>query len=330
MDYILFIKKRRTAKMKNKIKKLIAYFSLTLAFILIISGATGYLIMGSEGDAESTIKLVKKELSKSDNARQERIDQASYDEEVDFARGAEIAEAKKNYHSTIEEYGIGSIYMPEANISVPILAGTSEWNLFNGVATGRANQELGEGLFLGLSHNLINDTLLKNIDQLNRGDYLYASDFEDVYTYQVIDQEVVHETDKNYFVEPSEDEQGKMLLYRCEGGYGTDFRRVLYSEFVSKKPVVETEDEILKGLNIESDTASDSDNGKESTDEGLDLEARDEELSVLDRLVNKVVQYIGQYDVLNNYFLTVYAQVDRQPLLFIVFVFLLFALYRFL
>lgn len=318
--------------MKNKIKKLIAYFSLSLAFILIISGATGYLIMGSEGDPESAIKLVEKELSKSAHARQKRINQANYDEEVDFARGAEIAEAKKNYHSTIEKYGIGSIYMPKANISVPILAGTSEWNLFNGVATARANQELGEGLFIGLSHNLINDTLLKNIDQMTPGDYIYASDFEDVYTYKVIDQEVVHETNKNYFVEPAEDERGRMLLYRCEGGYGTDYRRVLYSEFVSKEPVFKTEDNILKGLNIESDAASDSDsdNEKEITDEGLELEGRDEKLSVFDRLRKKVVQSISQYDVLNNYFLTVYAQVDRQPLLFTVFIFLLFALYRFL
>lgn len=318
--------------MKNKIKKLIAYFSLSLAFILIISGATGYLIMGSEGDPESAIKLVEKELSKSAHARQKRINQANYDEEVDFARGAEIAEAKKNYHSTIEKYGIGSIYMPKANISVPILAGTSEWNLFNGVATARANQELGEGLFIGLSHNLINDTLLKNIDQMTPGDYIYASDFEDVYTYKVIDQEVVHETNKNYFVEPAEDERGRMLLYRCEGGYGTDYRRVLYSEFVSKEPVFKTEDNILKGLNIESDAASDSDsdNEKEITDEGLELEGRDEKLSVFDRLRKKVVQSISQYDVLNNYFLTVYAQVDRQPLLFTAFVFLLFALYRFL
>ena len=318
--------------MKNKIKKLIAYFSLSLAFILIISGATGYLIMGSEGDPESAIKLVEKELSKSAHARQKRINQANYDEEVDFARGAEIAEAKKNYHSTIEKYGIGSIYMPEANISVPILAGTSEWNLFNGVATARANQELGEGLFIGLSHNLINDTLLKNIDQMTPGDYIYASDFEDVYTYKVIDQEVVHETNKNYFVEPAEDERGRMLVYRCEGGYGTAYRRVLYSEFVSKEPVYKTEDNILKGLNIESDAASDSDsdNEKEITDEGLELEGRDEKLSVFDRLRKKVVQSISQYDVLNNYFLTVYAQVDRQPLLFTAFVFLLFALYRFL
>lgn len=318
--------------MKNKIKKLIAYFSLSLAFILIISGATGYLIMGSEGDPESAIKLVEKELSKSAHARQKRINQANYDEEVDFARGAEIAEAKKNYHSTIEKYGIGSIYMPKANISVPILAGTSEWNLFNGVATARANQELGEGLFIGLSHNLINDTLLKNIDQMTPGDYIYASDFEDVYTYKVIDQEVVHETNKNYFVEPAEDERGRMLVYRCEGGYGTDYRRVLYSEFVSKEPVFKTEDNILKGLNIESDAASDSDsdNEKEITDEGLELKGRDEELTILDSLVNKVVQSIGQYDLLNNYFLTVYAQVDRQPLLFTAFVFLLFALYRFL
>ena len=322
--------------MKNKIKKLIAYFSLSLAFILIISGATGYLIMGSEGDPESAIKLVEKELSKSAHARQKRINQANYDEEVDFARGAEIAEAKKNYHSTIEKYGIGSIYMPKANISVPILAGTSEWNLFNGVATARANQELGEGLFIGLSHNLINDTLLKNIDQMTPGDYIYASDFEDVYTYKVIDQEVVHETNKNYFVEPAEDERGRMLVYRCEGGYGTDYRRVLYSEFVSKEPVFKTEDKILKGLNIESDAASDSDsdsdsdNEKEITDEGLELEGIDEKLSVFDRLRKKVVQSISQYDVLNNYFLTVYAQVDRQPLLFTAFVFLLFALYRFL
>lgn len=313
--------------MKNKIKKVVSYFSFALAIVMIISGATGYLIMVSEIDASSSIRLVQEELSKGDSTRQERIDNANYDGEVDYARGAEIAQAKKNYHSSIEEYGIGSIYMPEADISVPILAGTSEWNLFNGVGTGRADQELGEGLFVGLSHNLVNDTLLRDIDKMNRGDYLYASDFEDVYAYKVIDQEVVHETDKDYFIEPSKDESGKMLLYRCEGEYGTEYRSVVYSEFVSKEPVSKTSESILDGLNIESDEV-DTDGGTENEYE--DLTDENEELSLFDKIIGKIVSFIGQHDKLNYYFLTVYSQVDSHPLVFTGIVILLFGLYRFL
>lgn len=314
--------------MKNRIKKVISYFSFTLAIIIIISGSVGYLIMVSEVDASPSIKLVQKELSKGDNIRQERIDNASYDEEVDYARGAEIAEAKKNYHSSIEEYGIGSIYMPEANISVPILAGTSEWNLFNGVGTGRPNQELGEGLFVGLSHNLANDTLLGDIDKMNTGDYLYASDFEDVYAYKVIDQEVVHETDKDYFIEPSEGDSSKMLLYRCEGEYGTEYRRIVYSEFVSKEPISKTSNSILKGLNIELDKPIDIDG--ETEIEYEDLTDEKEEADLYDDIIGKVVSFIGKYDKLNNYFLSVYSQVDSYPLAFTGIIILLFGFYRFL
>lgn len=277
---------------------------------MTLSGAVGYFIMSSEADSGSSIREVQRELLETDGARQERIDNARYDEDVDFARGSDIAEAKKHFHSSIEEYGIGSIYMPKAGISVPILAGTSEWNLFNGVGTGRAEQELGEGLFIALSHNLVNERLLKNIDQMESGDFVYASDFTNVYIYQVIDQKVVHETNNHYFQEPEEGESGKMLLYRCEGKSGTDWRRALYSEFIESKPVSEVDIEILNGLEIEVEEI-------EHEQEEIEVEPEDvEDVNFLDRWIGKFVNFIGQYKGLNDYFLSVYSVADSNPLIF--------------
>lgn len=287
-----------------------------LAVVMTLSGAIGYFIMSSEADAGSSIREAQKELSETEEARQDRIDNASYDEEVDFARGSDIAEAKKHYHSTIEEYGIGSIYMPKSGISVPILAGTSEWNLFNGVGTGRADQELGEGLFIGLSHNLVNERLLKNIDQMNAGDFIYASDFKKVYIYEVINQKVVHETNNHYFKEPEEDESGKMLLYRCEGKSGTDWRRALYAEFIESKPVSEIDKDILKGLEIEVDEVEETTDVVEEVIEENDEVTETNEKGFLDKWIGKFADFIGEYKELNDYFLSVYSIADSHPIIF--------------
>lgn len=313
--------------MKKPMKKYISYIFFTLAVIMTLSGAMGYFIMSSETDAGSSIRKVQEDLAKTDDARQERIDNATYDEDVDFARGSDIAEAKKNYHSSIEKYGIGSIYMPEANISVPILAGTSEWNLFNGVGTGRPDQELGEGLFVAMSHNLVNDRLLKKIDKMSSGDLVYASDFTDVYIYRVIDQKVVHETNEQYFKEPNEGDIGKMLLYRCEGKSGTDWRRALYSEFIEKKPISEVNAEILKGLDIDVEVVKEL---EEVIEEEIVEEApitKEKEGNLLDRLVSKVVNFVGQYDPINNYFLSVYSIADSNPIIFGTIAIIMFVLY---
>ena len=299
--------------MKN-LRKFSSIVSLGLVITILISVGIGYRLLLSDTDDQDLMNNVQYTLQE-DGIREQRIQEANYDDEIDFATGSEMVEARKNYHSSLEDYGIGSIYMPDSNISVPILAGTSEWNLFNGVGTGRPDQDLGEGLFIGLSHNLINQTLLKPLDQMVEGNLVYATDFKEVYIYKTLESKVVHETDGAFFIEPEEDELAKMLLYRCEGDYGTDWRRVLYTEFVEKKSLDEVDQEVLDGLQINSETIEFAQVEKEDT-------------SVVPSEV-KEVETISETNSVNNFFLDTYGFADSHTLVlaFIIIVLLiLFAL----
>lgn len=322
--------------LKKKIIKGVRYASLALAFAFPLSGAIGYGIINFEPETETVIQEVQRTISVDKDAIQEKIDRAEFSQDVDFARGSEIAEARKHYESSVKDYGIGAIYVPSADISVPILAGTSEWNLFNGVATASAEQELGEGLYVGLSHNLINETLLENIDKMKTGDIIYATDFEYVYYYRTLEREVVHETDTTYFREPSNSEQPKMLLYRCEGGYGTEWRNVAYAEYVTRVPIQEVDEHILQGLKFDVDLAQEQNVEKETIEKEItefievQQEVEKEPKNFFEEKLYQFTQKIGENEKLENFFLDVYKFADGNTGVYALIVFLLIAVFALL
>lgn len=221
-------------KMKDILKKMIAAMSLFLTLAMILFGGLGYLLISHEPQSSHLMSQTQKEFAQNKNKRQEKIERGQYDGEVTHVEGAAIAQARENYSSSIEEYGIGSVYIPSSDISLPLLAGTSEWNLLNGVATASASQKLGEGLYIGISHKQVNQRLLQNIDQAKKGDLVYLTDFSDVYIYKITEQKVVHETESSYLKEPKPEEGPKLLLYRCEGEFNTD-RRIIYGDYLEKR-----------------------------------------------------------------------------------------------
>lgn len=317
-------------------RKIISSSSLLFALFLLFSGMTGYLLISSEPENKDMLYDIQEGFQQDESARNDRINSAEYDGEVNYARGSEMAEARKHYESSIEDYGIGSIYMPKADISVPLLAGTSEWNLFNGVATDSPDQQLGEGLFVGLSHNLINGTLLKDIDKMSESDLVYLTDFEDVYIYKTLDQKVVHETNGDYFEEPANDESPKLLLYRCEGSSGTDWRRVVYGEYIDKKPVSEVSDNILDGLQIDTELVDKSQSSAKDSTELKSLESNHDKddgslfikiKNVLYSLRDKLAELISKKEYLRDYFLASYSLVDENTVIFGIVIVTLFLIY---
>lgn len=325
------------------LRKTIRWVALTFALILLVGGSLGYLVMGSEPDAKDEGYILHQTIMANQTSIQDRIDEAEYDEDVDFATGAEIAEARLAYSSTIEDYGIGSIYIPNANIKVPLLAGTSEWNLFNGVGTGRPNQRLGQGLFVGLSHSLIRGTLLRNLNRLSPGDLIYITDFDNIYTYRTLLQDVVHETDSKYFEEPTSDESAKLLLYRCEGEIGTEWRQIGYAEFVDKKPMSQFDEDILEGLSIdqevvesevvEEDETSTVDLSKGDVvkrDAYKDEESQSKFVNTIDRWIQSFANQVSRINWLSDMTLRVYQVADNYPIWFGIAVLVFFLIYAIL
>lgn len=316
--------------MKDTVKKIIAVTTLLLGLILILSGGLGYLLISHEPQTTHIISENQKEFLKDKEKRQEKIENAEYGGEVTHVEGAAISEARLNYSSSVEEYGIGSVYIPSINISIPLLAGTSEWNLLNGVATASANQKLGEGLFIGLSHNLVNQRLLQNIDQAEKNDLVYLTDFTDVYIYKISEQKVVHETESSYLQEPNEGEDAKLLLYRCEGELNTDWRRIIYGDYIKKEKIKEADEKILAGLMIDVEGIKEENpeiDSSKTYNKQSQIDNKKESKNILQRIVSKIIDWISKSDTLTSFSLRIYGLADSYTLFFFLFILLLFTIY---
>ena len=214
--------------------------------------------------------------------------QAEYDGDVQAARSFELAEARRQVESTLSENGIGAVYIPSAGISQPLLAGTSHEVLLNGVGTPNADQVLGRGLFVGLAHEMPDpDQLLGHLGETDMGGDVYFTDFDRVYRYQVTHNDVVHMTQGELLEEPAPGQPARFVLYRCEGGYGTEYRQVVAGDFQESELVTEAEDAVLEGLGL---TVLEEENQSEETESETEFD----ELDDRSFLADKALAFYGQ------------------------------------
>lgn len=166
-----------------------------------------------------------------------KIAAANYSE-IDIASVnlSNFSKAKINYQQSINDWGIGKIMIPEVAIDLPILAGMNNDNLMNGVATYTQNQQLGKGNYVLLSHNVFEqNVLLHQIAQLRLNAKIYATDFNELFVYEVSYNDVVVDTEIELLEIKKEAPQAMITLVRCEGDIGTRFRRVVQGNLSSVK-----------------------------------------------------------------------------------------------
>ncbi|MCS6716229.1 class A sortase, partial [Proteus terrae] len=94
-----------------------------------------------------------------------------------------------------------------------------------------------------LAHNIYNvntnknvDVLFNRISNLVKGDKIYATDFQNVYEYQVIKNEVIKDTQVDVI---NSDVKGTpiLTLIRCEGNVGTIYRRLVQGRLTKTTPL---------------------------------------------------------------------------------------------
>lgn len=113
------------------------------------------------------------------------------------------AETQLHYDDIVNQWGIGSVYIPSSPIQTKILAGMSNENLMVGVGTYRAEQWLGKGNYVSLAHNLVQGgDALKNIRQTSEGSLIYATDFANIYEYRVMKKQVLSQSEGEILDEP--------------------------------------------------------------------------------------------------------------------------------
>lgn len=179
--------------MKSKIKVLIALLLSVLGLSLIfISDIQNFLVERSNKELQVS-NYDFKELKV--NSEKE----ASYD--FSQVRVISASEVIRSQVVGLDLEPIGGISIPELELNLPILKGTTNTNLLYGAATMK-EQVMGEGNYSLASHNVFSgsgaeDMLFSPIVRAKEGMTIYITDKEYVYSYRiesvfVVDPTAVH------------------------------------------------------------------------------------------------------------------------------------------
>lgn len=116
---------------------------------------------------------------------------------------------------------VGIITIPSIDLEEPILHGTTNQNLMIGATTMKPDQKMGENNYTLAGHNhLSRNVLFQPIRYAEIGAEIYVTDKDKVYTYKVINKEIVQPER----VDVLDDVEGKKLitLVSCHADDGSD------------------------------------------------------------------------------------------------------------
>lgn len=180
----------------------------------------------------------------------DKIMNSSYEErQIASVTVANYAKAKSDMQENINSWGIGKLAIPSVNIDLPILAGLYNENLLNGVATYYQEQKLGEGNYVLMSHSIYEqNVLLQSIEKVQEGELIYATDFKDVYFYEIKTNEVIRDTEVSVL---DNQKEPIITLIRCEGNIGTVYRRLVQGRFVKRLSIEEVDQEVTQQIGVE-------------------------------------------------------------------------------
>ena len=225
-------------------------FLLLLMTTLVIVGGGGYGYLRMQREVTLGVMHIGTDEEAIRERNRSRIISANYEEtQIASVTVTNYSEAMSRTFDTVNDWGVGKLLLPDVDIDLPILAGLANINLMTGGATYRMDQRLGEGNYVLLAHSVYgNDTVLfQPLAQVRTGQHIYATDFINVYTYEVILNQVVVDTQVEFLEGIEEGQVPLITLMRCEGGIGTIHRRVVQGELVEVQPL---EDWQLERFNL--------------------------------------------------------------------------------
>ncbi|MGM0113370.1 class C sortase [Enterococcus sp. DIV0187] len=248
-DPLVVNKARKRLRRLFRITKLYFVLIFVAMMTVLAVAAYGYVQM-QEDTSIGAVDVGQSEHLSTFNL--DKVNRANYAEkQIASVNVANYAEARGNSFETTNNWGIGKLNIPKVEVDLPILAGIANQNLLTGAATYRVDQQLGRGNYVLLAHNIFEtDVLLHRIKQLQLGDKMYATDFKDIYTYDVSLNKVVEETEVSYIDAKTKDGKQTLTLLRCEGDIGTIYRRVVQGKLSDVQPINGASENLLKQLEI--------------------------------------------------------------------------------
>lgn len=269
--------------MQSILRKTPLYLWIGIFLLLIGLYFQGEQIIQRQGNESVPVSVIQ-------TANQVEKNQKAIEQQANFESKAirpvdaeQIARAQLNYEEVINQWGIGSLYIPMANIKIRILAGMADDNLIVGVGTLTESQRLGEGHYVVLAHSLVNGGgTLGDLPEASIDSLIYTTDFSNIYTYKVTKNLIVHETEVSYIEESTKDQKPLLTLFRCEGDWNTEMRYLVQAELLEVCSPDEVEPDVLENLGLVQEVIEES---KDSSDISETL--KDSSVSLPKRKISK-------------------------------------------
>lgn len=240
----------------KKLRRL--FFVTKMYFLLLLLAMIATIVFSIYGytQMQEDVALEPIQIGREGNLSDynlEKVAKANYGEkQIASVNISDYAKAKTMLKDTTNQWGIGKLVIPKEEINLPILAGLANQNLLTGASTYKVDQQLGKGNYVLLAHNIYNEDLLfHRIQNLEKKDTIYATDFQHIFQYEVTLNKVIEETEVSYVEDTSSNETPKITLIRCEGNIGTIYRRVVQGKLVKKEPIDTADTDLLAKVGVE-------------------------------------------------------------------------------
>ncbi|MGL9813996.1 class A sortase [Enterococcus sp. DIV0098] len=227
---------------------------LWIVFGVLLSCASYYgyqLLLDANGNAEQMTHSIESKKS-SQRKQKKKVEEATYcPRQIKPVTPTAYAKAQLHYVEIVNQWGVGSLFIPSADIHSKILAGIDNQNLMVGVGTYYKAQQLGKGNVVLLAHNLVQGGgVLGNLRKTGLQQVFYLTDFTDVFEYVAEKNEIVDKSRGDLLDIPHVGKSAIVTLIRCEGGINTSNRAIVQGTFLKKYPASEAAEEVKAGLGL--------------------------------------------------------------------------------
>ena len=213
-----------------------------IPIVLIIIGVVFLLtpILSEQVIKYYSKSIVNKDISK--ETLKNNNENPELEVEFDFSavEDGDIKSIIKGSQNFNKDYVIGSLYIPDLDINLPIMKGLSDANLMAGAATMKADQNFGTGNYTLAGHRMKKkDLLFGSLMDIEIGSKVYVADGDKIYEYQIYDTLVVPDTAMEMLSDDKSDERDKPIisLMTCYFSSKTGKRFFALGELVDEYPM---------------------------------------------------------------------------------------------
>ncbi len=267
----------------------------------------GYRQLLSSGDNAEQMTHQIQSKKQSQQQLEEKNKKANFNtDQIKPVSPSEYAAAQLRYEEIVNQYGIGSLFIPSAGIQTKILAGMANENLMIAVGTYYPDQKLGKGNYVLLAHNLVEGGgALASLPSTKMNHVIYATDFTDVYEYKATKNSTVDQSNGQFLEKPSEKDLPIMTIFRCEGGLNTPSRALVQGEFVRSYPAKEATEAVKIGLGLgimKAEPIGSMDQTEESTNQNSNKSTKrfkqiKPKYSTIEKLAIACFSFINKYPI---------------------------------